>query len=305
MGTNYENMGTVANRQYKDTIFRMLFQDKESLLSLYNAVNGTRYEDPKALEIVTLENAVYINMKNDQAFILDWHLSLYEHQSTINPNMPLRFLNYVAAEYRKLIKDFSLYSRKRIMLPNPNFIVFYNGTDDAPERDFMNLSDSFVWPENNPKLDLIVTQLNINPGFNEGIKEACQILREYMLYVELVRTFAKDMPLNQAVEKAVDYCITHDILADFLRKNRVEAIEVSIFEYNAEREMRLLREEIRADARAEGLEAGRAEGRAEGVELGIELFKSVNRMSREGKTMPEIAAELNISEDIVSKILKE
>ncbi len=111
-------------------------------------------------------------------------------------------------------------------------------------------------------------QLNINAGFNEGIKDACQLLKEYMLYVEQVRLFAKEMPLKQAVEKAVDFCIAAGILEDFLRQNRAEAIEVSIFEYNAEREMRLLREEIAADSRAAGLAEGRVAGLAAGLEEG-------------------------------------
>ena len=81
-----------ANRKYKDTVFRMLFSDKENLLSLYNAINRTAYEDPEELEIVTLESAIYMGMKNDLAFIIDMNLLLYEHQSTYNPNIPLRDL---------------------------------------------------------------------------------------------------------------------------------------------------------------------------------------------------------------------
>ena len=87
-------------RNYKDTVFRMLFNNKEALLSLYNAINGTHYDKTDDLEIITLENAVYMAMKNDIAFILGLYMNLYEHQSTLNPNMPLRDLFYIANRWK-------------------------------------------------------------------------------------------------------------------------------------------------------------------------------------------------------------
>lgn len=117
-----------ANRNYKDTVFRMIFSDRKNLLSLYNAVNGTSYKNPEELEIVTLENAIYMGMKNDLAFIIATNLFLYEHQSTYNPNMPLRDLFYISSEYQKLVDHKSLYSSVLQKIPAPNFIVFYNGT---------------------------------------------------------------------------------------------------------------------------------------------------------------------------------
>ena len=119
-----------ARREYKDTVFRMLFSDEKNLLSLYNAVTGRSYEDAKELEIVTLDNAVYMGMKNDLAFLLDLHISLYEHQSTKNPNMPLRDLFYISLEYQKYVSDKSLYSSALLKIPAPVFIVFYNGAED-------------------------------------------------------------------------------------------------------------------------------------------------------------------------------
>ena len=122
-------------RDYKDTLFRMLFNDREALLSLYNAVGNTDYRDPSLLQIVTLENAVYMNVKNDLAFLLGFELNLYEHQSTWNPNMPLRDLFYAAREYEMLIRDQSLYSSRLIKRPVPRFIVFYNGREKQEERE--------------------------------------------------------------------------------------------------------------------------------------------------------------------------
>lgn len=122
-----------ANRKYKDTVFRILFSDKEHLLSLYNAVSGKTYTDPEQLQIVTLENAVYMGMKNDLAFIIDTNLFLYEHQSTYSANMPQRDLFYIASEYQKLVDKKSLYSSKLQKIPAPKFLVFYNGTEEMED----------------------------------------------------------------------------------------------------------------------------------------------------------------------------
>lgn len=179
---NTERNGTVsgsalpARRDYKDTIFRRLFQDRENLLSLYNAVNRTSYTDAEALTVVTLENAVYMNMKNDVAFLLDNRLSLYEHQSTWNPNMPLRDLFYVSRTYQGLVKDETLYSSKRLKLPTPHFLVFYNGTEEREERSILKLSDSFEYcgnSEGRTKSGAEGTGVNINQGKNKELLELC------------------------------------------------------------------------------------------------------------------------------------
>ena len=238
---------TKVQRNYKDSIFRMLFKDKENLLSLYNALNKTDYTDVERLEITTLENAVYLNYKNDVSFVFDFELMLYEHQSTANPNMPLRDLFYVADILQKRTYDKDLYGSKLIRIPSPRFVVFYNGTDSQPERQTLKLSDSYEKEQGNPELELTVTVYNINFGFNEEIMDACRALKEYAMYVELVRTYAKQMPLAEAVEKAVDECIAEGILSEFLRKNKAEAIKVSIYEYDEELHFKTLYEEGREE----------------------------------------------------------
>ena len=201
---NKERNGTVrasgsalpARRDYKDTIFRRLFQDRENLLSLYNAVNRTSYTDAEALTVVTLENAVYMNMKNDVAFLLDNRLSLYEHQSIWNPNMPLRDLFYVSRTYQGLVKDETLYSSKRLRLPAPHFLVFYNGTEEWEERSVLKLSDSFEYvgtQKEEPNLELKILVLNINQGKNKELLELCRTLKEYMIFVDRIRLYTKTM----------------------------------------------------------------------------------------------------------------
>ena len=231
----------LVNRNYKDTVFRMLFSDRKNLLSLYNAVNQKHYTDPEDLEIVTLENAIYMGMKNDLAFIIDTNLYLYEHQSTYNPNMALRDLFYISNEYQKLLDKKSLYSSSLQKIPAPNFIELYNGTDTLSDFSEHRLSSAFENLSGEPKLELIVTVLNINEGHNALLMEHCQTLKEYSQYVAKVRKYAAGMPLDQAVEYAVDECIKENILADFLRKNRAEVISMSIFEYDKEEEEKKLR----------------------------------------------------------------
>ena len=215
---NREPKQQPVNPKYKDTFFRMLFRDKEELMKLYNAVNDSAYTDADQFQIVTLENAVYMNMKNDLAFLVDFQLHLYEHQSTKNPNMPLRNLFYVAKQYQSLVREESIYSRRLVKLPTPRFVVFYNGTEKQPEQQKLRLSDAYDRKEGEPELELVVTMLNINPGYNEKLKEQCGTLKEYMQYVERVRDYAgiPGMSLDEAVNRAVDECIREGILGEFL-----------------------------------------------------------------------------------------
>lgn len=253
-----ENLNHKAKKDYKDNLFRMVFREKENLLALYNAVNGTHYTDSEELEIVTLENAIYMNMKNDISFLIDFQLNLYEHQSTFNPNMPLRNLLYVAREYQKFAENKSLYASVRVKIPTPKFVVFYNGAARQPERQILKLSDLFEKKAGEPELELKVTMLNINSGNNRELMEGCRLLKEYTLYVERVRLYAENMVLEKAVERAVRECIEEEILSEFLTKYRAEAISMSIFEYNEEKEKELMRQAEYAAGEEQGERQGEA-----------------------------------------------
>ena len=236
-------------RTHKDTVFRMLFRDKNKLLSLFNAVNGTYYEHPEELQVCALENAIYMNMKNDVSCVVDDRLNLYEHQSTVNPNMPLRNLFYISRLYETLIQKEEIYGRRAVKLPNPHFIVFYNGEDEQPERKVMRLSQLYTRQTREPALELVVVQLNINEGYNEKLKENCEALFGYMAYAGKVRRYQREMELDDAVDKSVTECIREGILAEFFQKNRAEVVQMSIFEYDEEAHMRLIREEGREEGR--------------------------------------------------------
>ena len=250
-----------ANRMYKSRIFAMLFSDRNELLKLYNAINGTSYDDPDLLQVNTLENAVYMSMQNDVSFIIDMRLNLYEHQSTYSPNLPVRYLLYVADVYSDYTKDMNLYGTKAVKLPTPRFVIFYNGQAEQPDRKELKLSELFSIPDADPSLELKAVMLNINKGHNRKLMETCRTLQDYAEYTFRVREYAAEMPLDLAVEQAITECISEGILADFLRKNRAEAKKVSIYEYDEERHTRQTREG--------GMEEGYANGFSQGIEQGI------------------------------------
>ena len=272
-----------ANRNYKDTVFRMLFSDRKNLLSLYNAVNQTDYKNPEELEIVTLENAIYMGMKNDLAFIMDTNLYLYEHQSTYNPNMPLRDLFYICSEYQKLVDKKSLFSSTLQKIPAPNFIEFYNGSMGIADCTELRLSSAFEHLSGEPKLELVVTVFNVNEGHNAELMQHCSMLKEYAQYVAKVRHYAAYMQLNQAVERAVNECIREGILTEFLIRNRSEVINMSIFEYDKELEEKKLR---KAEFEA-GHEVGLAEGKNQAA------FETAKRMLALQEFTPEKIAVIS------------
>ena len=280
-----ERSAITANRKYKDTVFRKLFSDRKNLLSLYNAINGTAYMDASQLEIVTLDNAIYMGMKNDLAFIINTNLFLYEHQSTYNPNMPLRDLFYISGEYQKLVDLKSLYTSTRLRIPTPNFIVFYNGTEKNEDRWVEYLSESYENMSGEPNLELKVIILNINVGHNKKLMEECQTLREYAQYVAKVRRYSEEIELNTAVECAVSESIQEGILKEFLQKNRAEVIAMSIFEYNEEEEKRKLRKAEYEAGMAEGVMKTKKETVISLAEMGLSVQQIAQGVKVEEKTV--------------------
>ena len=236
-------------RDYKSRIFTMLFNNKERLLQLYNAVSRKNYTNPELLTINTLENAIYMSMQNDLSFLIDMRLSLYEHQSTYNPNIPLRFLLYLSDLYSKLTRGMNLYGSKKLNIPSPRFIVFYNGRDKRPDYEEFRLSELYTIQDENISLELIVEVFNINKGHNKELVETCKDLQDYVEYTHRVRTYAEKLPIEEAVEKAINECIQEGILKDFLEANRAEAIKVSIYEYNEQEHMRMEREDAFEEGR--------------------------------------------------------
>jgi hypothetical protein len=282
------------NRNYKDRLFRLAFQEKKDLLDLYNAVSGRQYTNPDDLIITTLADAIYLGMKNDISFLVSDVLNLYEHQSSFNPNMPVRGLNYFADTYREYIdrNGFDIYGEKLIRLPMPQYIVFYNGTKEEPDRIELRLSDAFLCqnPEEKGCLECRATMININYGHNKELMDRCRRLKDYAVFVSRIRNNEKrGMALDEAVKQAVHSCIEEGILADILKKNRAEVCNLILYEYDEQRQL--------AIAREGAMKAGREEGRA------AEQVTIIRNMAGKGLNPSAIADMLGLEEGYVKKVL--
>ena len=285
-----------VHRQIKDRLFRFLFEkDRDALLQLYNALNGTEYQDPSMLQVVTIESAVYVVMKNDLAFILAGVLNLYEHQSTVNPNMPVRFLIYLAQEYQGIIEKAkeSLYGSIQIMLPTPHCVVFYNGDQEMPEEQTLRLSDAFENKEHKADVELTVKVLNINHGHNVKLMDQCKILEEYARFVDATKQLvAEKDDRKEALESAIEYCIENHILEEFLRKYRSEVLGMLLEEFDVKKYERSLREE----GREEGRKIGREEGR------NLTLIRQVHKKYAKNLTVEETSEMLEEDPETIRKI---
>jgi len=270
----------VTNRTYKDSVFRELFgNNKENAISLYNAVNDSNYSVDDEFEYTTLKDAVYMKAKNDVAFLFANYLNLYEHQSTFNPNMPLRGFNYHADMYRGYIEKNSLdvYSSARIMLPTPSYIVFYNGTKEQPSVQELKLSDSFTLKPRMGIYEWTATVININHGENKELMDKCRPLYEYSVFVAKIRAYLSlGMTRDASIDKGVDDCIREGILSDFLRVHRAEVKNMFLTEYNEElhisNEKQLSYDEGYGEGRDVGYDEGHDVGYDEGISEAIEII---------------------------------
>ena len=283
-----------GNREFKSDVFSMLMEDQENALSVYNALNGTSLTNADELEIHTLDKGVSLTIRNDAAFVVDAALSIYEHQSTVCPNMPVRNLIYYTTIVSKMLKNKNIYGKKMITIPVPKFVVFYNGEQEQPEKYDMKLSDAFEKKTDNLELELVCKVYNINFGKNKELLERCRVLKEYMIFVDYVRKYHEEQgydELEKAINKAIDRCIEEGVLANFLMENRAEVVKVTQLDYTFDRQITLERK----DAREEGKKEGKEEGKLE------EILSSV----REGDYSKERGAEkLGISVEEFEKLME-
>lgn len=257
-----------VNRTYKDRLFKIIFEDKKELLNLYNALTGKDYQNPDELEINTLEDVIYIHLKNDVSFILDERQNLFEQQSTFNPNQPLRGFFYFADLYKTKYLSKKIYSSKLLKIPTPQYIVFYNGTKEMPDKTELRLSDSFQQPTVSPDVEVIAHMFNINYGHNMELLNKCRKLKEYALFIDMVRYYLKQVDQytkEQAIEKAIDTCIEQEILTDILVKERLRIMASILSEFDEIGYKEMIREEAYED----GFEAGHADGLDQGIKQGI------------------------------------
>ena len=249
------------NPQYKDRLFNFLFGSEENkawTLSLYNAVNGSAYTDPSVIEITTIREVMYLGMHNDVSFLIADAMTLYEQQSTYNPNIPLRLLQYAGNLYEKFVKERKLnkYGSELLKLPVPKLVVFYNGRKDQPDEKMLYLSDSFPKGAESD-IEVRVRMLNVNFGRNQELLNACKPLREYAWLVEEVRknnTSHDETGMSSAIDKAINEMPNDFVIKPFLEAHRAEVKGMLLTEYNEAEQMELFKEDGRREGLAEGQE---------------------------------------------------
>ena len=226
--------------------------------------------------------------------------------STVNPNMPLRDLIYAADILASKFYDKSIYSSVQIKIPSPRFIVFYNGSENFPEQYTYKLSDAFFKTPNNeapfcePFLELKVLVININGCYNEDIKRSCKTLSDYQTYVSLVRTYSTTMPIENAVSTAIEECIGNNVLREFLEKERAVIMSLSVFEFNKEREFKI----VRQDEREEGIRIGLQQGMERGSIITY-IKQAVKYGVSHEDAISDAADEFNVTEEYIRNIIAE
>ena len=283
-------------RSYRDRLFLFLFgreERKDWALWLYNAVNRTDYNCADAVELTTLGEVLYLGMHNDVSMLLYNVMSLYEQQSTYNPNMPVRFLMYMGRLYEKYIhqRKLNIYGKRVAQLPVPKFVVFYNGAVERPEEEYLWLSDAFANDRSADECDMEirVRVLNINHGQNQEILKRCQPLAEYAWLTDEIR---ENQLLGMGIERAVDAALAampeSFLIRNYLLENKAEVKGMVMTEYDED----LVMELMRAEGRAEGLAEGQTKGREEGL-----FDAAVNLAKNAGWTLEQAMAMLNIPAD--------
>ena len=292
-------IGIGANREHKDTLFRKIFgieEHKKYLLSLYNAINHSNYSNEDDLQLITLDDVLFVSMKNDVAFLFDCEMHLYEHQSTLNPNMPLRGFMYMAKLWQNWIQknQKNIYKSKLVKLPTPHYAVFYNGTEETDDKYELYLSDAFEKTQKNGRYEWTAEVYNINIGKNKELMEQCKALREYASFIQMVRVYYKETKDGMsAIKKALEEAINQNYLDGYFQKEKEEVFMTTLFEVNRDIYENDLREE------------GREQGIKQGIEQGIkqERKEIVFSMYQSGIPMQQIASIIKVDMEELEEIL--
>ena len=285
------------NRTYKDRLFKIIFGGKKELLSLYNALTGKNYQNPDELEINTIDDVIYMHLKNDMSFILDDWQNLFEQQSTFNPNQPLRGFFYFADLYKVKYFGKKIYSTRLLKIPTPQYIVFYNGTTNMPDKKELRLSDAFQQPTTQPDIEVVAHMLNINYGHNKELMERCRKLKEYAQFIDIIRHYLKEnehWSNEQAISKAIDDCIQNNILRDILQKERLRVMASILSEFDEVGYKEMIRQEAYEDAYEEGVEYG--------VKTLIEFVQDIGYSKEDATTL--VKQRFHLSDDAINQYMQ-
>ncbi|MGN0325292.1 MAG: hypothetical protein ACI4DW_03195 [Lachnospiraceae bacterium] len=275
-----------VNRNVKDRLFRVVFRDKKYQLQLYNAINGTNFQNEEDLIVYTLEDVIYLKMKNDLSFIILGNtLNLYEHQSTFNPNMPLRAVMYFARQYEIFLEENELdvYGKRLIKIPVPQMIVFYNGDDTMPEELELKLSDAYMEAEGiRPAMECVARVININYGHNKDLMRKCERLEEYSRFIQILNECKqREKDIKKATYMAVEQGIAEGILKDILIRQKTEVCAMILTEYNEKKHMKTLYQDGYDNGYGNGYDCGYDSGKLEEQKKMIRYFLKKDMSEKE------------------------
>lgn len=276
------------NREYKSDVFSMLLENKKYALEVYNALNDSNYQDPEEVKMIKLEKGVSLSIRNDASFVIDMNISFFEHQSTYNPNMPLRSMIYYVNALEDWIQEneIDIFSRKKIRISTPHFVVFYNGAEKRPEYEEMNLSQLFANTVEKPDIEVRCKVYNINPNNNQELKKKSEVLHGYTFFVEKVRYYKnRGIPLDDSVDRAIADCIGNHILEDFFLSRKDEVKKMTHLDYTWEKREKMIRKE-------EYEQGGQDRDK-----------KLISKWMQKGRTVAEIAEMLEESEEYVKSLM--
>ena len=270
-----------TKRTFRDTLFRSIYSGKDDrskrwLLSLYNALSNKNYTDISALEITTIDDVIYVTMKNDLSFLINSEMHLFEQQSTVNPNMPLRGLIYFSQLYQKEVakRNLDIFGRARIKIPSPKFVVFYNGKQEQDDIVKYRLSDLFEVKDESGEFEWTATVININKNHNESLQKKCESLYHYCVFVDRVKAnIDKRMEPEDAINEAVDFAIKGNFLDGYFKEQRMNIVGNLLTEFN--------QEDYDRNRRAEGYEDGYGDGERQNAIANAKNLLKLNKLSAE------------------------
>lgn len=280
------------NRKYKDSVFVDLFYSdetaKKNLLSLYNALHDTDLKDEGLIKKVKIEDILYKNFNNDISCQVGTGVFVFgEHQSTVNPNIPVRYAMYAGRAYEQVLDKSDRYRTQLVKIPTPEFYVFYNGKKDYPVQQELSLSDAFMAEPRNNSMELKVTVINSNTDKSHILLDKCSILREYSQFISIVRNYTNE---KDPIKRAIEECIDKGILTEYLKRKGSEVRNMLVAEYSYEEDIKVKQEE----AMQEGLSRGLSQGIEQMVVNALTNTKSIKRT----------ALLLSLDEQMVKDIAK-
>ena len=299
-----------AKNNYRDSLFRKYFEHPDKLAALHELLTGIPTAEQN-VEIKTLKSVLFNRLKNDISFkVGDRFIVLFEHQSTINPNMPARMLLYSAMLYRKMLSKESIYSKKLIPLPAPEFYVLYNGKEPWTDNSKLYLSSAFA--ENQHNLELVVTVRNIRYNKDNELLQKYKPLHDYSFFVyDVEKRVDSGDSLANAIRSATDYCINHNIMRDYLSANYEEVFEMMSLRWNEKDAKKYWQKEAREEGHAAGLAEGRAQGLSQGHAQGLvkgrmsATIAFIKNLISMRMSYSDIAKATNTSIEEVQRIAKE